>query len=50
MSLIGREINDFSVKAFVDGEFKDITKQDLLGKWSVIVFTLLILRLYAQQS
>lgn len=38
MSLIGREINDFSVKAFVDGEFKDITKQDLLGKWSVIVF------------
>ena len=38
MSLIGREINDFSVKAFVDGDFKDITKQDLLGKWSVIVF------------
>ena len=38
MSLIGKEIGDFSVKAFANGEFKDVTKADLLGKWSVLVF------------
>jgi len=38
MSLIGKEVSDFTVKAFVNGEFKDISKSDLLGKWSVFVF------------
>ncbi|MDR0350706.1 MAG: peroxiredoxin [Coriobacteriales bacterium] len=38
MSLIGKEISDFKAQAFVDGEFKEITKADLLGKWSVFVF------------
>ncbi|GFN35686.1 alkyl hydroperoxide reductase subunit C [Tepidimicrobium xylanilyticum] len=38
MSLIGKEISDFTVKAFVDGDFKDISKEDLLGKWSVFIF------------
>jgi len=38
MSLIGKEISDFQVKAFVDGNFKDVSKKDLLGKWSVMVF------------
>lgn len=38
MALIGKEISDFNVKAFVDGEFKDVSKSDLLGKWSVLVF------------
>lgn len=38
MSLIGKEISDFQVKAFVEGSFKDVTKADLLGKWSVFVF------------
>lgn len=38
MSLIGKEIGDFTVKAFVDGDFKDVSKSDLLGKWSVFVF------------
>ena len=38
MSLIGKEISDFTVKAFVDGEFKDVSKSDLLGKWSVFIF------------
>jgi peroxiredoxin len=38
MSLIGKEISDFQVKAFVEGEFRDISKADLLGKWSVMVF------------
>jgi peroxiredoxin (alkyl hydroperoxide reductase subunit C) len=38
MSLIGKEISDFQVKAFVRGDFADISKADLLGKWSVMVF------------
>jgi len=38
MSLIGKEINDFKVQAFVNGEFKQITKADVVGKWSVFVF------------
>ncbi len=38
MSLIGKEVNDFNAMAFVNGEFKSITKADLLGKWSVFVF------------
>jgi len=38
MSLIGKEVADFSVQAFHEGEFKTVTKADLLGKWSVFVF------------
>ena len=38
MALIGKEVSDFTVKAFVDGEFKNVSKADLLGKWSVFVF------------
>jgi alkyl hydroperoxide reductase subunit AhpC len=38
MALIGKEISDFTVKAFVNGEFKDISKEDVLGKWAVFVF------------
>lgn len=32
MSLINKEIVDFKVQAFVDGEFREITKADVLGK------------------
>ena len=38
MSLINKEIVDFKVQAFVDGEFHEITKADVLGKWSVFFF------------
>jgi peroxiredoxin (alkyl hydroperoxide reductase subunit C) len=38
MSLIGKEVSDFSVQAFAGGDFKEVTKADLLGKWSVFVF------------
>ncbi len=38
MSLIGKAISDFKVKAFADGDFRDVSKSDLLGKWSVFVF------------
>lgn len=38
MSLIGKKLNDFKVEAYQNGEFKTITKADLLGKWSVLFF------------
>ena len=38
MSLINKEVADFSVQAFVNGEFKTITKNDILGKWTVFFF------------
>lgn len=38
MSLINKEVNDFSVEAFWENSFKTITKKDILGKWSVFFF------------
>ncbi len=38
MSLIGRGVSDFSVQAYVNGEFKEVKKEDILGKWSVFFF------------
>lgn len=38
MSLIGKEISDFKVQAYVNGGFQEVTKQDVLGKWSVFFF------------
>lgn len=38
MSLIGKEIGDFSVEAYHDKSFKTINKEDVLGKWSVFFF------------
>lgn len=38
MSLIGKEVEDFKVQAFVKDEFKEISKQDILGTWSVFFF------------
>lgn len=38
MSLIGKEINEFEVQAFAGGEFQKVTKEDILGKWSVFFF------------
>lgn len=38
MSLINEEIADFSLQAFDQGEFRTITKKDVLGKWSVFFF------------
>ncbi|MDR0501592.1 MAG: peroxiredoxin [Coriobacteriales bacterium] len=38
MSLINKEIVDFSVQAFHKGEFKEVSKADVLGKWSVFFF------------
>lgn len=38
MSLIGRDVSDFKVQAYVGGEFKEFTKNDIMGKWSVFFF------------
>lgn len=38
MSLIGKEINDFNVQAFYKDEFITVTKEQLMGKWSVLFF------------
>jgi len=38
MSQIGNQIVDFKVKAFANNDFKEVTKQDVLGKWSVFFF------------
>ena len=44
MSMINKEINDFSVQAYQNGEFKTITKNDIMKEWSL--FFLLSGRLY----
>ena len=38
MSMINKEISDFSVMAFHKGECRTVTKKDVLGKWSVFFF------------
>ena len=38
MSFIQKEISDFTAQAYVDGGFKEVTKEDVLGKWSVFFF------------
>ena len=38
MSLINKEIGDFSVQAYQNGEFRTVTKADVLGKWSLFFF------------
>ena len=38
MSLINKEVEDFAVQAFVNGEFKKKTKADIMGKWTVFFF------------
>jgi len=38
MSLINKEVSDFSVQAFQNNAFKTVTKEDIKGKWSVFFF------------
>ncbi len=38
MSQIGNQIVDFKVEAFVNNDFKTVSKEDILGKWSVFFF------------
>ena len=32
MSMINKEINDFAVQAFQNGDFRAVTKEEILGK------------------
>ncbi len=38
MSLINKEVSDFSVQSFQNNAFNTVTKADILGKWSVFFF------------
>ncbi|MGM9927461.1 MAG: alkyl hydroperoxide reductase subunit C [Bacillus sp. (in: firmicutes)] len=38
MSMINKQIEDFKVQAYHDGEFKEVTLEDVKGKWSVFFF------------
>lgn len=38
MSLIGKEIAEFKVQAYQGKEFKEVTKEDIMGQWSVFFF------------
>jgi len=38
MSLIGKKVGCFKAQAYVNGDFKEVSSEDLKGKWSVFVF------------
>lgn len=38
MNYINKEIDDFKVTAYQQGETMDVTKQDVLGKWAIFLF------------
>ena len=38
MSLINKEISPFRAQAFVNNRFQTVTKEDVLGRWSVFFF------------
>lgn len=38
MSLIGKKVESFKAKAFHNGQFIDITDENMKGKWSAVVF------------
>lgn len=38
MSLIGKEVSDFTVQAYQANDFVEVKKEDILGKWSVFFF------------
>lgn len=38
MSMINKEVEDFRVQAFHKGAFKEVTREDILGHWSVFFF------------
>lgn len=38
MSLINKEISPFTAQAYQEGRFETVTREDVLGKWSVFFF------------
>ena len=49
-AIINQEIPEFSTEAFVNGEFKTITSDDVKGNWAVFMFIHMTSRLFAQLS
>src|SRR5690625_853359 len=38
MSLVGKKVQEFSAKAYHNEEFIDVTHEDFMGDWSVVLF------------
>lgn len=38
MTMIGKEIGEFTVNAYQNGQFKKVSKSDVLGHWSIFFF------------
>ncbi len=38
MSLIGKEVQPFKASAFQDGQFIEVTEENLKGHWSIVCF------------
>ena len=38
MSLIGKQVEDFKVQAYINGGFEEVTQENLKGQWSVFFF------------
>ena len=38
MSLIKKEISDFTVQCYQNHDFRTVSKADVMGKWSVFFF------------
>ena len=37
-NLINKAVEDFKVQAFYQGKFREVTRQDTMGHWSVFFF------------
>ena len=38
MSLIGKEVSDFTVMAYHENSFKEVSKKNIMGKWAIFFF------------
>lgn len=38
MSLIGKQVEPFTLQAYRNGDFVEVTEEDFKGKWSVLCF------------
>ena len=38
MSLINKEVSDFTLQSYHQGAFKTVTKEEIMGKWSIFFF------------
>ncbi len=48
MSLIGKNLEDFKVQAYHNGNFKEVSKEDVLGNWGIFFSIQQISHLFAQ--